>query len=117
MSTNWSNQVILSRFRVEILLPGESEAYRAWDNQSSQPVILHLLPEMPDDETGHQLENRGRELAHFSHASVSPYLGYFEFSGRAFWVEGYFDAPTLRDVLSSTSGQPLPLTERLGYVK
>lgn len=117
MSTNWSNQVILSRFRVDILLPGESEAYRAWDNQSNQPVRLHLLPDLPDDETSRQFENRGRELAHFTHPNVSPYLGYFEFSGRAFWVEGYLDAPTLRDVLSSTPRQPLALTETLTYLK
>ena len=117
MSGNWSNQVILSRFRVDMLLPGESEAYRAWDSQSNQPVILHLLPNMPDDEMGRQLENRGHELAHFSHPGLSPYLGYFEFSAYAFWVEGYLDAPTLRDVLSSTPGQPLALTETLIYLK
>jgi serine/threonine protein kinase len=117
MSSDWSNQVILSRFRVDVRLPGENEMYRAWDVQSNQPVTLHLLSEVPDDETGRQLENRGRELAHFSHAGFIPYLGYFEFSSRAFWAEGYLDAPTLRDVLKSQQGQLLTLTETLIYLK
>jgi TolB protein len=117
MSSDWSNQVILSRFRVDMRLPGENETYRAWDFQSNQPVTLHLLPEAPEDETGRQLENRGRELTHFSHPGVSSYLGYFEFSSHAFWVEGYLDAPTLRDVLNFKHRQPLGLTETLIYLK
>jgi len=117
MSADWSNQLILSRFRVDLRLPGESEAYRAWDNQSNQPVKLHLLPEVPEDEASRQLENRGRDLAHFSDPGASPYLGYFEFSARAFWVEGYQDVPTLREVLLSVHGQPFALTETLVYLK
>jgi len=117
MTSDWSNQVILSRFRIDMRLPGENETYRAWDTESNQPVTLHLLVEMPENETGRQLENRGRELAHFSHAGFSSYLGYFEFSSRAFWVEGYLDAPTLRDVLNFKQSQPIGLTETLIYLK
>jgi serine/threonine protein kinase len=117
MSTNWSNQVILNRFHVDLRLPGVNEAYRAWDAHTNQAVALRLLPELPEDEISRQMENRGNELAHITHPGLSPCLGYFEFAAHAFWVEGYLDAPSLRDVLSSTPGQPLALTETLVYLK
>lgn len=117
MSPAWSNQLILNRFHVDSRLPGADETYRAWDSLSNQAVRLHLLPNLPDDETNRQFEARGRELAQFSHPSFNPYLGYFEFSGHAFWVESYLDAPSLRDVLNSAPGQPLALTETLVYLK
>ena len=117
MNTHWSNQTILSRFRVDLALSGAEEAYRAWDQVSSQAVTLHLLTDQPDDDTSRRLDSRGQALAHFSHPAVSPYLGYFEYASRGFWVEGYLDAPRLRDILSSIPGQPLELTESLIYLK
>jgi serine/threonine-protein kinase len=117
MSPDWSHQVILNRFRVDLRLPGGDETYRAWDTLTNQPVTLHLLPELPGIETGRQLEDRGRELIHFSHPGVNPYLGYFEFDTHGFWVEGYLDAPTLREIFAFAPGQPLPLTETLTYLK
>jgi serine/threonine protein kinase len=117
MSSSWSNQIILGRFRVDMPIRGAQESYRAWDNLTAQAVRLHLLAELPDDEASHQLETRGLALARFSHPAVNPYLGYFEFSSRGFWVEGLLDGPSLRDVLTSIPGQPLDLSEALIYIK
>lgn len=116
MSTDWESQLILARFQVDLRLQGAEEAYRAWDNQTSQPVILHLLPET-DDEARRQLEARVRDLERVAHPGILPYLGLFEFSGQTFWVEGYVDGPTLRFALNAAIGQPLPLDEALIYLK
>ncbi len=117
MSVDWSNQTILSRFRVDMRLPGETETFRAWDHQTKQTVILQLLPSLPDDETFHQYEKRARELSQIVHPGIAPTIGFFEFALHAFWVEGLADGPTLRDVLKSMPGQPLPLDEALIYLK
>lgn len=116
MSTDWENQLILARFHVDMRLPGAEDAYRAWDNQTNQAVILHILPETTA-ETRSQLETRIRDLERVTHPGILPYLGLFELSGQAFWVEGYVDGPTLRFVLNAAAGQPLPLGEALIYTK
>lgn len=102
-------------------LPGDEEAYRAWDNQTHQAVCLRLLPET-DDESRRlspvEGETRTRDLERVAHPGILPYLGLFEFSGQRFWVEGYIDGPTLRYVLNTASErQPLPLNEALTYIK
>jgi len=117
MDTDWTEQVILERFKIDILLPGNEEAYRAWDNLTNQVVKLHLLPILPINDTGRLLESNGSDLSGFSHPDVAPYLGYFEYASHGFWVEGFLDAPSLRDILSSIPGQPLQLTESLVYLK
>jgi TolB protein len=128
MSTDWENQLILTRFQVDVRLPGAEEAYRAWDNQTSQVVCLHLLPETDDEVKPLEGETRIRDLERVAHPGILPYLGLFELSGQRFWVEGYVDGPTLRFVLNavaglhpegevSAAGQPLPLEEALIYIK
>ncbi len=117
MITDWTNQIILGRFRVDVRIPGEVECYRAWDTQTNQAVTLHLLAEMPDDESRRRIEDNARELERVSIAGVLPYLGFFEASQRGFWVEGHLDGPSLRDVLDSTPGAPLSLGEALIYLK
>jgi TolB protein len=116
MATDWENQLILARFQVDVRLPGDEEAYRAWDNQTNQAVSLHLLPET-DDESRRLVETRIRDLERVAHPTVLPYLGLFDLSGQRFWVEGYVDGPTLRFVLNAAAGQPLLLEEALTYVK
>jgi len=116
MDTDWENQLILARFQVDVRLPGAEEAYRAWDNQTNQAVSLHLLLET-DAETRRLSETRIRDLERVAHPGILPYLGLFEFSGQAFWVEGYVDGPTLRFVLNAAAGQPLPLDEAFTYIK
>lgn len=117
MSTDWENQLILARFQVDMRLPGAEDAYRAWDNQTSQPVTLHVLPEETDREALRQLATQIRDLERVSHSGILPYLGLFEFSQQTFWAEGYIDGPTLRFVLNTRLGQPLPLAEALTYLK
>src|SRR3989304_5030584 len=116
MSTDWENQLILTRFQVDLRLPGSEEAYRAWDSQTNQAVSLRLLPE-PDDESSPEGETRIRDLERVAHPGILPYLGLFELSGQSFWVESYVDGPTLRFVLNTAAGQPLPLGEALIYIK
>ena len=116
MDTDWENQLILARFQVDVRLPGAEEAYRAWDNQTNRAVSLHLLPET-DAETRRLSETRIRDLERVTNPGILPYLGLFEFSGQAFWVEGYVDGPTMRFVLNAAAGQPLPLDEALTYIK
>ena len=125
MNTDWENQLILTRFQVDVRLPGTPEdAYRAWDNQTNQVVSLHLLPESEgEDEPRQSLvksldgDIRFRDLERVAHPGILPYLGIFELSGQRFWVEGYVDGPTLRFVLNAATGQPLPLEEALTYIK
>ncbi len=117
MNTDWLNQTILGRFRVDARIPGAGESYRAWDNQSSRVVSLHLLEELPSDEASRQFQNRVRDLERFTAPGTLSYFGMHEFSQHAFWVESYLDGPTLRYVLNSANGQPLPLNEVLTYLK
>ncbi len=120
MSTDWENQLILTRFQVDVRLPGEEEAYRAWDNQTNQVVSLHILPEGDDDLRSllaKSSEGEARALERIAHPGILPYLGLFELSGQRFWVEGYVDGPTLRFVLNAAAGNPLPLDEALIYIK
>ncbi len=116
MPTDWETQLILARFQVDLRLPGIEDAYRAWDNQTNQPVTLHILPET-DDEARRLLESRIHDLERVVHPGILPYLGLFEFSGATFWVEGYIDGPSLRFALNAAAGQPLPLNEALTYLK
>lgn len=116
MNTDWENQLILGRFRVDVRLSGDGESYRAWDNQTKQVVSLHLLPET-DDESRRKLESSVRDLERVAHPGILPYLGLFELSGQSFWAEGYMDGPTLRVVLNAAQGAPFPLGEALTYMK
>ena len=116
MNTDWENQLILGRFRVDVRLPGDGESYRAWDNQTKQVVSLHLLPET-DDESRRKLESSVRDLERVAHPGILPYLGLFELSGQSFWAEGYMDGPTLRYILNASQGETFPLGEVLIYIK
>ncbi|RPH60864.1 MAG: hypothetical protein EHM81_05420 [Chloroflexi bacterium] len=117
MFTDWSNQIILGRFRVDLRIPGEVECYRAWDTLTNQAVTLHLLAEAPDDESRRKIEDNARDLERLSIAGVLPYLGLFESAQRIFWAESHLDGPSLRDVLDSMPGASLPLNEALVYLK
>lgn len=116
MHTDWENQLILGRFRVDMRLPGDGESYRAWDNQTKQVVGLHLLREN-DDEVRREFETSIRELERPVHPEILPYLGLFELSGQRFWAEALLEGPTLRVVLNAAQGAPLPLGEALIYIK
>ena len=123
MSTDWENQLILTRFQVDMRLPGDEEAYRAWDNQTHQAVCLRLLPETgdesrrllvksPEGAKSPEAETRIRDLERVAHPGILPYLGLFELSGQGFWVEGCVDGPTLRSAFNAAPGQPFSLGEQ-----
>lgn len=113
MTTDWEHQLILGRFQVDVRMPGDEESYRAWDNQTKQVVILHLLPET-EDQMRREFETGIRDLERAIHPGILPYFGLFELSGQRFWVDAYLEGPTLRLVLN---GLPLPLGEALTYIK
>lgn len=119
MTTDWENQLILARFRVDVRLPGD--AYRAWDNQTDHAVYLYLFPETDEPRLplvkSAEAEAAIRDLERAALPGILPYLGLFELSGQRFWAEGYVDGPTLRFVLNVADGQPLPLEEALVYIK
>ena len=97
-------------------MPGAGESYRAWDNQTKQVVILHLLPDT-EDQMRREFETGIRDLERPIHPGVLPYFGLFELSGQRFWVDAYLEGPTLRVVLEASSGLALPLGEVLTYMK
>ncbi|PKN93828.1 MAG: hypothetical protein CVU44_08410 [Chloroflexi bacterium HGW-Chloroflexi-6] len=112
MSADWSNQLLLSRFRVDVRLTAAGHAYRAWDLSLSKPVTVHYLPTPPEDDARRALEEKARSLAKITQAGLLPFYGLFEIGADSFWVDGHAEGPSLRYLEA-----PVPLTEALTYLK
>ncbi len=117
MSADWSNQFILNRFGVETQLPGRDDLYRAWDVHLDRPVLLHVLPNLPEDDLRREYEDKAQALERLPHPGLLVYGGIFEATETAFWAEAYVDGPSLRTVLAATQGAPLSMDEAFTYLK
>jgi roadblock/LC7 domain-containing protein len=112
MSADWSNHLLLNRFRVDVRLTGAGHAYRAWDIAQAKPVTLHFLPTPLEDEARRALEEKARSLAKIAQPGLLPFYGLFEIGSDSFWVDGHAEGPSL-----SYLHEPVPLAEALIYLK
>lgn len=112
MSADWSNQLLLNRFRLDVRLTAAGHAYRAWDLSLGKPVTVHFLPTPPDDDARRALEEKARSLAKITQAGLLPFYGLFTIGADSFWVDGHAEGPSLRYL-----EEPVPLNEALIYLK
>lgn len=110
--SDWSGQYLLNRFRVGEKLPGQADAYRAWDLIQNKPVTLHHLPAPLDDEHRRALEDKAQRLGKYIQAGLLPFYGLLEVGADAFLAEGHVEGPRL----SQLNGK-LSLTDALSALK
>ncbi len=93
-------------------------AYRAWDTQTSRPVVLEMLDEslVHDPELMPRLRQEARRSIALIQNNILAFQGLYEDGVRVAAVREYVDGVTLADFMTQT-GAPLPLYEFIQVIE
>jgi eukaryotic-like serine/threonine-protein kinase len=121
MSGNLIGQVLLNQFRVDAFVAsgGMGAVYKVWDLKRNVPLAMKTLhAELAEDPAVFKrFKREARALQKLTHPNIVPFYGLYQIADFAFLLEAYIDGHSLRDILRSRNGQPLPLSEVLVYLK
>jgi eukaryotic-like serine/threonine-protein kinase len=121
MSGTLIGQVLLNQFRVDAFVAsgGMGAVYRVWDLKRNVPLAMKTLhAELAEDPAiFKRFKREARALKKLAHPNIVPFYGLYETADFVFLLQAFIDGHSLRDILRSRNGQPLPLSEALIYIK
>lgn len=114
-------QTLLGQYRLDTFLaslPG-GDFYRAIDIKHNKYKGITILPARQSQEVDElkKIERRAPFLAKLTHPNLVAFRGLQQTPQTSFLLEDWVEGPSLRDVLLSRPGQPLPLLEGLVFAK
>jgi len=114
-------QVVHNQFRIDSFIAsgGMGAVYRVWDMKRNVPLAMKVLhSELGEDPSMFKrFQREGRALQKLAHPNIVPFYGMYQTANFAFMLERYVDGPSLKDILRSNKGKPIPIDEALIYLK
>src|SRR5512136_2201272 len=121
MSQNVLGQTLLNQFRVDAFIAsgGMGVVYRVWDLKRNVPLAMKVLhSELAEDPVIFKhFQREANALKKLAHPNIVPFYGLFQTSEYSFLLQRFIDGPSLKDILKSHQGKPLPKEEVLVYMK
>jgi serine/threonine protein kinase len=114
-------QVLLNQFRVEasISVGGMGTVYRVWDLKRGVALAMKVLHSdlIEDAISLKRFQHEANFLKKLRHPNIVPFYGLYQTGNISFFLEGYIDGPTLREILRQRQENRLSITEALTCLK
>ncbi|HET8730255.1 MAG TPA: serine/threonine-protein kinase [Moraxellaceae bacterium] len=108
-------------FRVDAFIASGSvgSVYRAWDLQREAAVAVKILhPRLARQaEAVQQFRDEALALQQLEHRNIVPFYGLYQDAECVALVVRFIDGRTLKQVIDSAQGHPLPVSECLVYLR
>ena len=121
MSSNLVGQIVANQFRVDAFISagGMGTVFRVWDLKRNVPLAMKVLhADLAEDSViFERFKREARALRKLEHPNIIPFYGLYQTPSLIFLLERYIDGPTLKEVLSQSSGSILPSQDILCIIK
>jgi len=93
--------------------------FRVWDLKRNVPLAMKVLhADLAEDQViFERFQREARALRKLEHPNIVPFYGLYQTPSLIFLLERFIDGPTLKEVLSQSSGSILPSQDILCIIK
>ena len=121
MSSSLVGQIVANQFRVDAFISagGMGTVFRVWDLKRNVPLAMKVLhADLAEDSViFERFKREARALRKLEHPNIIPFYGLYQTPSLIFLLERYIDGPTLKEILSQSSGSIMPSQDILCIIK